>query len=692
MDVLLVVTSGMKKGNEGQSSLPPSTQGKAKGPPAMEQRALTKGRSVDGATLEALVPGTGEWVQMEQWLVKEEETRALTEVEKTWQNEARRRSFGAGKVLTRSPELGRSASSVTEPSASSGGCMTEEADRHSSGGMDVRRTSAIPVGAGLPCFISETPGKDPVVLTSAGGRRISIRTVSSPPRAGSLDRCKKRVRSEIEEEEADESPLLEALKNIEGHMSTLDTLARMNDEKGMRATVQNLKFELTYAIEQYRKSGVKCNSCKGVVGPMMIDTATQVQGSGGSERFSLEEIKSQLEKGVEEDQLPRLLGQRWPDEVFQAIKEGTESPLEKRTSDVAVVFDLAKTAPLFKKKLYRCAPNVKEMEAAGKLANGQLLVDGHSAKDLFGELQEQERRIYTIVVDSKDESRTLAEILKAVRRLSEFKGVNYVVGDDRLGQLVKRILEYQMRRTGVEAFLTLDKTMREQGAKSAQSKQIPSTAVVVKAEGRTFADLLKDMKTRINKDDTGDILSVRKGPNEEIQLRLRAGKGVEEIKKVISDRVEGAVVKEIRRGPQKVPFHIKDLDYQATVDEVKEGLKEVIGEEDVRVGELRPAYGGTQSVTVLVPLAAAAKLRKVSRLHVGWVCCRVIPREDEVRCYRCWEYGHVSSACKGADRSKLCFNCGREGHIRANCSHDLRCVVCGEEGHRLGSRLCQYKR
>lgn len=93
------------------------------------------------------------------------------------------------------------------------------------------------------------------------------------------------------------------------------------------------------------------------------------------------------------------------------------------------------------------------------------------------------------------------------------------------------------------------------------------------------------------------------------------------------------------------------MDLEVTVDEIKDGLKAIIGPEEVRVGALRPAFGGTQSVTVLVPFQAAKKLKEMSRLQVGWVLCRLIPREEEVRCFRCWEFGHTSSACKGTDRS-----------------------------------------
>lgn len=75
------------------------------------------------------------------------------------------------------------------------------------------------------------------------------------------------------------------------------------------------------------------------------------------------------------------------------------------------------------------------------------------------------------------------------------------------------------------------------------------------------------------------------------------------------------MVKETERRLQAVVFHVKDLDMEATV---KEGLKTVLGEEEIKVSALRPAYGGTQNATVTVPgLGPVTGTQEVSGVPAG---------------------------------------------------------------------------
>lgn len=95
------------------------------------------------------------------------------------------------------------------------------------------------------------------------------------------------------------------------------------------------------------------------------------------------------------------------------------------------------------------------------MKGGQLLADGHTAKALTGEVEDQEKRLFTIAVDSKDEAKTMVDVPKALRRLREFTSVNYVASDDHLGQMVRRLLEYKAQRTNMKVRLTLEKVAKE---------------------------------------------------------------------------------------------------------------------------------------------------------------------------------------------------------------------------------------
>lgn len=98
---------------------------------------------------------------------------------------------------------------------------------------------------------------------------------------------------------------------------------------------------------------------------------------------------------------------------------------------------------------------------------------------------------------ARDEARTIEEVLKAVRRLKEFKRVSYLACDDHLSQMVTRLLEYEARRTNTEVLLTLEKIQKD--ASGASIKGVPSLTVGVKVERRSVADLLRSTKKSISK-------------------------------------------------------------------------------------------------------------------------------------------------------------------------------------------------
>lgn len=100
------------------------------------------------------------------------------------------------------------------------------------------------------------------------------------------------------------------------------------------------------------------------------------------------------------------------------------------------------------------------------------------------------------------------------------------------------------------------------------------------------------------------------------------------------------------------------------------GDKNIVNEQDIVVTSLRPAFAGTQKATVKLPQAVALRLARKRRILIGWISCRLKIREEQQRCYRCWEIGHTASVCKGLDKSRACFKCGEEGHQKAFCQNE----------------------
>lgn len=280
--------------------------------------------------------------------------------------------------------------------------------------------------------------------------------------------------------------------------------------------------------------------------------------------------------------------------------------------------------------------------------------------------------------------------MAAIRKTRETMGdkLLFATHSESLGLLLKKLLEYEWRSTDDYVSLYVSK---EEATKRAEIRGPPSDVLVVKAEGKTYADLFREVKQKVSKEEAGEVLSVRRvGEREELKIRVRASPSTETLKELIRSKVQGAVVFQGGRGTRPVPFQIRDLEEETTEDDVRSAVAEELGEtvEKIKVTSVRPAYGCTKVANITVPSSCSAKLKEKMRIKIGWVACRVLVREPIDRCYRCWETGHFAAQCSSVDRSKLCFRCGEEGHRIATCISADKCLDCGAVGHRFGSQKC----
>ena len=213
-------------------------------------------------------------------------------------------------------------------------------------------------------------------------------------------------------------------------------------------------------------------------------------------------------------------------------------------------------------------------------------------------------------------------------------------------------------------------------------------------QGETYADIIKRMKNAVNPSDHGTkILAVRRTQKEDILIVLEKTGNI----KSLNEALEKAVGKQAKVSAltRKRLVEIKDIDETVTVEEVLEAVSKII---DVTADQIsnscrvRRGYGGMQTATMLLGEEVAQKLIMAGNIKIGWVNCRIREKPQITRCYRCLGFGHISTACRGPDRSKACYGCGGNGHVVKDCTGKVQCVICKEKNkennHLLGSNKC----
>ncbi|CAH1107167.1 unnamed protein product [Psylliodes chrysocephalus] len=294
---------------------------------------------------------------------------------------------------------------------------------------------------------------------------------------------------------------------------------------------------------------------------------------------------------------------------------------------------------------------------------------------------------------------TLFQTIKEVRNLLQREGKEKIAVPELEGvegEILKRMLEYLFVDTSIEIVVckeviplkrnrrsTLGENLTEKPRKSRKE------AILVKSGEQTYAELLKTVKQKINPDDLGvQVKEIKKTRNGDLLLTVENGFDKTEIlEKKIKEELPQTKTSLLLN---KKILHIRDLDETITIEEIREAIASQInvnpGSFEVRA--LRPSHSGLQNATVVITEEGANKLNRERKLKVGWTQCRIEERKKELKCYRCWEYGHTREKCTGQDRENSCMKCSKEGHKANECQNKAYCINCKQEGHQTGNRKC----
>lgn len=258
-------------------------------------------------------------------------------------------------------------------------------------------------------------------------------------------------------------------------------------------------------------------------------------------------------------------------------------------------------------------------------------------------------------------------------------------------EYMRKCAEYTFRGTEIKMEIAMGKkTQKPSGKKEGEKLE----KMVIKSEGKQYADILRTIKSSVNIDEVGiKIKSIKKTTRGEVMLELQGGADkAEALKRGILSKTEGTRV-EIKNKDETV--YVTGIDGDVDSSEIEEAIKKSIegaNEGDIKIVSIRPNQYGNQNATVAVKATIARELIRRGKIKIGWTMCLVRPRVNVVRCFRCLEFGHYKRECQGEDNTEVCLKCGNRNHKAKECTGETFCLTCKEVGHRADQTKCPFFR
>lgn len=438
--------------------------------------------------------------------------------------------------------------------------------------------------------------------------------------------------------------------------------------------------------------------------PLLTDVGIQVEVADvelESKRMQTQ-LKDVITEVIERDSgveaAMKIINKQWPEEVYSntSYEYGGPWTLE-RSWDLALIADpkdSKETGVL--SSLHKLRPEMVELLRECQDEEIEHVVRSfQSSRRGFGN---QETYEYVVPLESKSEGanvtrRMYRQLSRLIQRLREQgrQRIAVVSTEGISAEIIRKIAEVLLARGDIQAKILTTKVMATgrtatKGVVSSEGRR--TETLVVRASQSSYADLLKTIRKNVDVQGLGvKVAAVRKTGGGDLLMKIEGDKekaGI--LKEEINKKIENVV--NIRK--RETAFFVQDIEADIGVQEIRDEIAKETGipAEDVQVGTPRSNRVGNQTVTVIVREDVAWRLRRVARIQLGWISCRVKERVAIDRCYRCWTVGHKAAECSGPDRSKLCYRCGEAGHVGRNCEGSPHCPLCEMRGHMSGTTSC----
>jgi CTP-dependent riboflavin kinase len=414
----------------------------------------------------------------------------------------------------------------------------------------------------------------------------------------------------------------------------------------------------------------------------------------GQSELTVEEIRSKIFEGMDTSQIQQITAIDWPERAYARTTLCKSSILGVEADDMRVVFvneDKFSKSQL-ERNLCSQVPGLK-----GKKVSSEnfLMVESTDSVKLEGEEIVEKSRLLVVVglkpaQDNKpfDETDILNK-LRRIRQMAEKRSetsLSLAVPEESDFIKIRKIVECCLAGSEVSVNIRLGKRMlrgnkdpdrvnkrsltnnthshqecvneddRNWNEVKRRKKKIHTqdSVIVVSKEGKTYSEILKAVKEGVNPvqlPTATTVTAIQRTGKEGLLIRVKGpSKTAESLCKAVAEKVPEFSTR--LRAQKKAVIHISDLDEETSKEDIEQGVRSELGLvdlQDVEVTSIRPAFAQTQKATLKLPHSAADRLVRKGRIRIGWVSCRVRLREDQQRCFRCWETGHIASACRGPD-------------------------------------------
>lgn len=262
---------------------------------------------------------------------------------------------------------------------------------------------------------------------------------------------------------------------------------------------------------------------------------------------------------------------------------------------------------------------------------------------------------------------------------------------------VRKLLEWQGRRTGLTLGVTTNKANRKK-AKSTdrqrRRKNAGTSVILKKCDRATYAAMAKRLSDKINPSDFNVAITQTyplKSGDFRLQVTEHSPGGAANFAAALTKEGASATTQPTTARRKII---VKNLMDGTTAKDIEEAVRAAQLTTDNFVVE-EPRQGATGRWTAVIRLTSedAKRIVEARRICIGWGAYLVEDWVSVPCCSRCQKIGHDSKACTNeAVNRRRCHKCGELEHAALECQSPKVCYNCKKGDHAANSAACPIYR